>query len=77
MVKELIEFMVKSIVEKPECVSVQEVKRGEVDCIEIVVDIDDRGKVIGREGQTIKSLRAIASHFVPAEKKILIDLVHS
>jgi predicted RNA-binding protein YlqC (UPF0109 family) len=74
MIKKLVEYIVKVMVEKPEAVSVQEVKRGDVDCIEITVNEEDRGKVIGREGQTIKALRGVVASVVPGDKKIIIDL---
>jgi uncharacterized protein len=75
MVKDLIEYLVKEIVEKPESVLVQERKKGDVDVIEITVDPHDRGKVIGREGQTIKALRVLIGTIFVSDKKLSIDLV--
>lgn len=75
MIKNLVEYLVKEIVEKPESVLIQERKKGDVDIIEITVDPHDRGKVIGREGQTIKALRVLISTIFASEKKLLIDLV--
>lgn len=75
MVKNIVEYLIKEIVEKPESVLIQERKKGDVDIIEIIVDPDDRGKVIGREGQTIKALRVLISTVVTSDKKFLIDLV--
>jgi predicted RNA-binding protein YlqC (UPF0109 family) len=75
MIKKLVEYIVKAMVERPEAVFVQEVKRGDIDCVEITVNEEDRGKVIGREGQTIKALRGVVASIVPADKKVIIDLV--
>lgn len=75
MVKNIVEYLVKEIVEKPESVIVQETKKGDLDVIEITVDPSDRGKVIGREGQTIKALRVLINTILISDKKILIDLV--
>ena len=75
MIKELVAYFVKEIVEKPESVLISERKKGDVDVIEITVDQHDRGKVIGREGQTIKALRMFIGTVLPSEKKLLIDLV--
>lgn len=75
MVKNIVEYLIKEIVEKPESVLIQERKKGDVDIIEITVDPSDRGKVIGREGQTIKALRVLISTVVASDKKFLIDLV--
>jgi predicted RNA-binding protein YlqC (UPF0109 family) len=75
VVKDLIEYLVKEIVERPEHVLVQEHKKGDIDVIEITVDPQDRGKVIGREGQTIKALRVLIGTVFVSEKKLSIDLV--
>lgn len=75
MVKNIVEYLVKEIVEKPESVVIQETKKGDLDVIEITVDPSDRGKVIGREGQTIKALRVLINTILTSDKKILIDLV--
>lgn len=75
MIKELVEHIVRSLVEKPEAVSVEIVKRGDANVLEITVDTADRGKVIGREGQTIKTLRSLIGIIVPPGKKVAIDLV--
>ncbi|HTM06542.1 MAG TPA: KH domain-containing protein [Patescibacteria group bacterium] len=75
MVKELVEHLVKEIVEKPESVLVQEHTKGDMNVIEITVDPQDRGKVIGREGQTIKALRILIGAIFVSDKKLSIDLV--
>ncbi|RTL05926.1 KH domain-containing protein [Candidatus Dependentiae bacterium] len=75
MIKDMVEYLIKEIVEKPESVLIQERQQGDVDIFEITVDPNDRGKVIGREGQTIKALRVLISTVVTSNKKFLIDLV--
>jgi uncharacterized protein len=75
MIKELIEHIVRSLVEKPDLVVVEPVERNEATVFEITVDSIDRGKVIGKEGQTIKALRSLVSIVVPQGKKITVDIV--
>jgi predicted RNA-binding protein YlqC (UPF0109 family) len=58
-VKELALFVVKRLVDKPEAVSVEESKDGEVDVLKLVVDEADKGKVIGKQGKVIKAIRAV------------------
>ena len=77
MIKDFVEYMVKSIVEKPEAVFVQYMHNDDGDYIEITVDQQDRGKVIGREGQTIKALRVLVNQCAPENKKITVDLIHA
>ena len=57
--KELLEFLVKSIVSKPEEVKITE---NEVDSslqLAVAIAPEDVGKVIGKNGQTIKAIRQI------------------
>jgi predicted RNA-binding protein YlqC (UPF0109 family) len=42
---------------------------------EIAVDPSDRGKVIGKEGQTIKALRSFFGIIFEQGKKIIVDIV--
>lgn len=58
--KEFIEYIIKNLVEKPESVDVRcfESERGIV--VEVRVDSEDMGKVVGRKGVTINALRTIA-----------------
>ncbi|HXW86258.1 MAG TPA: KH domain-containing protein [Candidatus Bathyarchaeia archaeon] len=75
MVKELVEYIVKTLVDKPELVAISFAKRGNAQVLEISVDPSDRGKVIGREGQTIKALRSLVYVATTPDKKITVDLV--
>ena len=57
--KELVEFMAKSLVDKPEEVVVNEMMGENTTVIELRVAKDDLGKVIGKQGRTAKSMRSI------------------
>lgn len=61
MSRALLEFVVPWLVDTPEDVEIAEVE-GERDAIvlEITVNPDDVGKVIGKRGRIIRSLRALA-----------------
>lgn len=58
-VKELIEYIAKAIVDKPEDVEVKGVEGENSTVIELKVAKDDIGKVIGKKGKTITALRTI------------------
>jgi predicted RNA-binding protein YlqC (UPF0109 family) len=75
MVKELVETIIKKMVAKPERVAVLVVRAGNKRTLEISVDEGDRGRVIGKQGQTIKALRALISAVVPEGHVIDINLV--
>ena len=57
--KELIEQIAKTIVEKPEEVQVRAIEGEHAVVIELRVDRDDIGKVIGKQGRTITAMRTI------------------
>lgn len=59
--KEFIEFIVKHLVDNPSAVHVNEVDGERTIVLELRVEQSDMGKVIGRRGQTAKSLRTILS----------------
>ena len=57
--RELVEFLARSLVEDPDAVTVEECEQdGEV-VYELHVADDDLGRVIGREGRVAKALRTI------------------
>ena len=74
MTKELVEYVVKQLVNKPDAASVSVSKVNDTTLLEISVDEADRGKVIGRSGQTIKALRMLVSAIVSDDKKVMVDL---
>lgn len=57
--KEFIEYVVKHLVDKPDEVHVNEVDGERTTVYELRVGAGDMGKIIGRRGQTAKSLRTI------------------
>ena len=57
--KELIEYIAKSLVDKPEEVSVTELEGQQVSVIELRVAKEDLGKVIGKQGRTARAMRTI------------------
>jgi predicted RNA-binding protein YlqC (UPF0109 family) len=57
--KALTEVIVKSLVDIPDKVNVAEVTGTNVNVLELRVDKDDVGKVIGKHGKTIGAIRII------------------
>ena len=54
---ELIEFIVKAIVDEPDVVKVSESDGGRL--LELETSEGDRGRVIGRQGRVAKAMRAV------------------
>lgn len=57
--KEFIEFIVKHLVDNPNDVQVNEIDGERTVVFELRVGQGDMGKVIGRRGQTAKSIRTL------------------
>jgi uncharacterized protein len=61
MLKELIEFMARALVDNPEKVRVSEITGEQTSVIELRVSKEDLGKVIGKQGRTARAMRTILS----------------
>ena len=57
--KELIEFIARSLVEHPEQVEVREFGNGDRIRLELSVAKDDMGRVIGKSGKVANSIRTL------------------
>jgi predicted RNA-binding protein YlqC (UPF0109 family) len=59
--KELIDYMAKSLVDNPDDVKVIEVEGEQTTVVELRVAKGDLGKVIGKQGRTARAMRTILS----------------
>ena len=56
---ELVKYIAQALVEKPEAVDVREGENEDSVVIELRVDPDDMGKVIGKQGRIAKAIRTV------------------
>jgi uncharacterized protein len=56
---ELLEEIVRGLVDRPDQVAVEEEDLGESVVLHVRVDPDEIGRVIGRQGRTVKALRTL------------------
>ena len=59
--KDLIAYIAKVLVDKPEEVVVTEIEGEQTSVIELKVAKEDLGKVIGKQGRTARAMRTILS----------------
>ncbi|MUM77729.1 KH domain-containing protein [Pseudodesulfovibrio sp. F-1] len=59
MLKEMIEYIAKSLVDNPDEVRVTEVEGEQTSVIELKVAKEDLGKVIGKQGRTARAMRTL------------------
>jgi predicted RNA-binding protein YlqC (UPF0109 family) len=76
-VKALLEFLARALVDEPDAVSVESFEEDDGTVVlELTVADDDVGKVIGRGGRTINSLRTVVkASAVKQERRVLVDVV--
>ena len=67
--KEFVEFIIKNLVDKPGEVQVKEIAGERTVVFELHVGEGDIGKVIGRGGQTARSLRTLLSAIAAKQGK--------
>jgi predicted RNA-binding protein YlqC (UPF0109 family) len=75
--RELLEFLARSLVADPDAVEVSEVEEidGEV-VLELVVAEDDLGRVIGRSGRVANALRSVMKAAATREeKRVVVDIL--
>lgn len=72
----LVEYLVKSLVDRPEDVRVNAVEEGKNIAIELRVAPEDMGKVIGKQGRIAKAIRTVAKAAATKEnKRVTIEIV--
>lgn len=73
--KELVEFIVKSLVDNPKKLVITTEEEGEVLKIFIKADENDIGKIIGKQGKIAKAIRTIVrSTAMKLGKKVIIEI---
>jgi len=74
--KQLIEYLVKELVDDPDQVNINEVPGDEATTYEVRVAPDDLGKVIGKQGRIANALRTVAKAVAMKEKKkVYVEIV--
>lgn len=66
--RETVEMIVRALVDDVEAVDVREINRNDATLIEIRVAPEDMGKVIGKQGRTVRALRSLL-HAVSLKRK--------
>ena len=74
--KDLVEFLAKSLVDSPDDVRATTFERGQETVVELEVAQPDLGKVIGRQGRTARAIRSILSAAgQKARRRYVLDIV--
>lgn len=75
MYKDLLEYIVKNLVTNKEAVVINEVEVENRTVLKLTVAKEDMGRIIGKEGRIIKSIREIVYAFAMKDsKKVSVDV---
>jgi len=73
---ELLEFLVKALVEDPDAVEVEELEDDGDLVYEISVADDDLGRVIGKGGRVANAIRTVAkAAAVRLDRRVIVDIL--
>lgn len=73
--KDFLEYIIKSLVDKPDEVQITEVPGENATVLEVKVAREDLGKIIGRQGKTARSIRSIVgAASIRNNKRILLEI---
>lgn len=74
--KELVEFMVKALVDAPDDVNINVIEGEKSTILELRVQAKDVGKVIGKHGRIAQALRTILNAAaMKAGKRIVLEIL--
>jgi predicted RNA-binding protein YlqC (UPF0109 family) len=75
--RDLVEFLVRALVSDPDAVQVSEVDSDDGTVLEVRVDPDDLGRVIGRDGRVANAIRTIAKAAATASDagRVMVEIV--
>lgn len=74
--KELVEFVAKSLVDSPDDVRLRTYERDQQTVIELEVAQPDLGKVIGRQGRTARAIRTLlGAAGQKSRRRYVLDIV--
>jgi predicted RNA-binding protein YlqC (UPF0109 family) len=75
-VRELVEFLVRALVENPGEVQVEELEENGDVVLEVTVAEDDLGRVIGRGGRIANALRTVARAAATKEDcRVIVEIL--
>ncbi|MCB8925142.1 MAG: KH domain-containing protein [Ardenticatenaceae bacterium] len=76
--KDLVEYVVKSLVEAPDEVSIDEFEESDETVLELTVAGSDMGRVIGKSGRVINAIRTLAQVSAAKQgKRVSVELVET
>jgi predicted RNA-binding protein YlqC (UPF0109 family) len=75
-VKELVQYLAKSLVNNPDAVEVKETEGETASVLELKVAKEDLGRIIGKQGRTANSIRTILNAAASrTNRKVVLEII--
>ena len=75
-IKELVSFLAKALVDIPDDVTVNEVVGEQTSVVELRVNKEDMGKIIGKQGRTARAIRTVlTAAATKARKRVVLEII--
>jgi predicted RNA-binding protein YlqC (UPF0109 family) len=76
MMKELVQYLARQLVNNPDAVEVKETQGDTASVLELKVAKEDLGRIIGKQGRTAKSIRTILNAAASrTNRKVVLEIV--
>lgn len=72
--RELVEYIAKALVDNPGAVSVKETRGASVTVLELHVEPDDMGRVIGKDGRVANAIRTLL-RVAAGDRRVVLEIV--
>jgi hypothetical protein len=74
--KDLVQYLAKSLVTNPDAVEVKETQTDDASVFELKVAKEDLGRIIGKQGRTAKSIRTLLNAAASrGNRKVVLEIV--
>jgi predicted RNA-binding protein YlqC (UPF0109 family) len=74
--KELVQYLAKSLVRNPDAVEVKETQTDDASLFELKVAKEDLGRIIGKQGRTAKSIRTLLNAAASrGNRKVVLEII--
>ncbi len=74
--KDMVMMIVKSLVDQPDSVEINEIEGTQTIILEVKVASDDMGKIIGKQGRIAKAIRTVVkAAAIKLDKRVVVEII--